>query len=137
MKPLAVRVAKSVAEVEVTHRARARHHHRSSYSATRLLRLFMDFLVNSVTDVFAWVFAVAIAAAAALAALTLAAAMAWAAGWAAPWPALAGGAAAVAALLIAALGLVGDYVQRIHRQSTGRPYYLVKRVYQSAQRAPL
>ena len=29
------------------------------------------------------------------------------------------------------LGLAGDYVQRIYRQSSGRPFYLVRRVYAS------
>src|SRR5262245_9913577 len=59
LKPLAVRVAKRVAEVEVSHKPR--HHHRpsSSYSATGLVRLFMDFLVNSIGDVFAWLFLIA------------------------------------------------------------------------------
>src|SRR5262249_3727831 len=56
LKPLAVRVARSVTEVEVSHRARAGHHVRSSYSVARLLRLFMDFFVNSIADLFAWVF---------------------------------------------------------------------------------
>jgi hypothetical protein len=32
---------------------------------------------------------------------------------------------------IALLGLAGDYVQRIYRQSSGRPFYLVRRVYAS------
>lgn len=137
LKPLAVRVAKSVAEVEVAHRPRARHHARTSYSSTRLLRLFMDFFVNSITDVFAWTFAGAVGLGAVLAVLTSAAVIAWGLGVAGPWPALAGVAGVITATLIAALGLVGDYVQRIHRQSTGRPYYLVKRVYETAPRTPV
>src|SRR5262245_46880689 len=68
LRPLAVRVARSVTEVEVSHRVRAAHHTRSSYSATRLLRLFMDFFVNSIADLFAWVFVVAAAFAIAAAA---------------------------------------------------------------------
>src|SRR5258705_9035105 len=71
LKPLAVRVARSVTEVEVSHRVRAAHHVRSSYSATRLLRLFMDFFVNSISDLFAWVFVGSTAFAAVGAAATL------------------------------------------------------------------
>jgi glycosyltransferase involved in cell wall biosynthesis len=132
LKPLAVRVARSVTEVEVSHRARAAHHARSSYSATRLLRLFMDFFVNSIADLFAWVFVVAVAVAV-LSALG-------AAGVAAMW--LRGGASlgaligmvalAGAAASVALAGLIGDYTQRIYRQSSGRPFYLVRRIHEAA-----
>jgi hypothetical protein len=46
-------------------------------------------------------------------------------------PALAGALFAITlfAAVVALLGLAGDYVQRIHRQSTGRPFYLVRRVH--------
>ena len=132
LKPLAVRVARSVTEVEVSHRARAAHHARSSYSATRLLRLFMDFFVNSIADLFAWVFVVAAAAAALSALATAGAAVLWlrgAAGGLAPLVLIA---LTIAAASVALVGLIGDYTQRIYRQSSGRPFYLVRRVHEAA-----
>lgn len=129
LKPLAVRVAKRVAEVEVSHQERHQHQPTSSYSATGLVRLFMDFLVNSIGDVFAWVFLLACAAAGLFgAAFLVALARVQTLG---PGPALSLLAGAVGAVLVALLGLAGDYVQRIYRQSSGRPFYLVRRVYAS------
>jgi glycosyltransferase involved in cell wall biosynthesis len=124
LKPLAVRVAKRVAEVEVSHQPRHYHRPSSSYSATGLVRLFMDFLVNSIGDVFAWVFLLASAAAGLLAMIAVIAFV---------QVGVAGGLAAIGgaigAGLVALLGLAGDYVQRIYRQSSGRPFYLVRHVY--------
>jgi glycosyltransferase involved in cell wall biosynthesis len=129
LKPLAVRVAKRVAEVEVSHQAR--HHHRptSSYSATGLVRLFMDFLVNSIGDVFAWVFLLACAATGLFALALVVALFRIQTLGSGPALALLGG--AIGAGVVALLGLAGDYVQRIYRQSSGRPFYLVRRVYAS------
>jgi glycosyltransferase involved in cell wall biosynthesis len=129
LKPLAVRVAKRVAEVEVSHQAR--HHHRptSSYSANGLVRLFMDFLVNNIGDVFAWVFLLSCAAAGPFGLAFLVALVRYEALGVVPAFVLFG--ATVGAGLIALLGLAGDYVQRIYRQSSGRPFYLVRHVYAS------
>ena len=131
LKPLAVRVARAVTEIEVAHRVRASHHARTSYSSTRLLRLFMDFYVNSVTDVFAWVFVGAGAMAVAGAIGVVGAAVLWLQGINAGWVVLAGMAVALTAAVVALLGLAGDYVQRIYRQSSGRPFYLIRRVYET------
>ncbi len=126
LKPVAVSVAKRVAEVEVSHQTRHRLLPASSYSATGLVRLFMDFLVNSIGDVFAWVFLIAAGASGLFLLLSLAAAaQVGVAGF------LAGVMAALFAGLVALLGLAGDYLQRIYRQSSGRPFYLVRRVYAS------
>lgn len=126
LKPLAVRVAKRVAEVEVSHQARHHHQPSSSYSATGLVRLFMDFLVNSIGDVFAWLFLIAcgVAGLAVLVSL-LALVQVGVIGMIAML------AIALQAALVALLGLAGDYVQRIYRQSSGRPFYLVRHVYAS------
>jgi glycosyltransferase involved in cell wall biosynthesis len=124
LKPLAVRVAKRVAEVEVSHQPRHYHRPSSSYSATGLVRLFMDFLVNSIGDVFAWVFLLASAAAGLLAVIAVIAFVQ--VGMAGGLAAIGG---AIGAGLVALLGLAGDYVQRIYRQSSGRPFYLVRHVY--------
>jgi glycosyltransferase involved in cell wall biosynthesis len=129
LKPLAVRVARSVTEVEVAHRARAAHHARSSYSATRLLRLFMDFFVNSISDMFAWVFVGSTAFAAAGSVATLVLAALWLGGRVGGRSPAAAAAISLTAALVALLGLIGDYAQRIYRQSSGRPFYLVRRVY--------
>src|SRR6266540_4715246 len=117
LKPLAVRVAKRVAEVEVSHQARPVHRPSSSYSATGLVRLFMDFLVNSIGDVFAWVFLLAggISGLLVIAALVALVRIG-------PAGALLGLSGAIFAALVALLGLAGDYVQRIYRQSSGRPF---------------
>jgi undecaprenyl-phosphate 4-deoxy-4-formamido-L-arabinose transferase len=131
LKPLAVRVARSVTEVEVSHRVRAAHHQRSSYSATRLLRLFMDFFVNSIADVFAWLFVVATAFAAVGIVVTGVAFALWLRGAVGPTRLLVIVAATVAASFAAVLGLIGDYTQRIYRQSSGRPFYLVRRIHES------
>jgi glycosyltransferase involved in cell wall biosynthesis len=129
LKPLAVRVARSVTEVEISHRARAGHHVRSSYSATRLLRLFMDFFVNSISDMFAWVFVGAAAIAVAGTATVLVAAIMWLAGSATSRPLLVALTATLAAAMTSLVGLIGDYAQRIYRQSSGRPFYLVRRIH--------
>jgi glycosyltransferase involved in cell wall biosynthesis len=131
LKPLAVRVARSVTEVEVSHRVRAAHHVRSSYSATRLLRLFMDFFVNSIPDLFAWIFVIAVAGMAVGAAATLAIGILWLMGSAAGATLTLAGALTLAAAGVATLGLIGDYTQRIYRQSSGRPFYLVRRVHEA------
>jgi hypothetical protein len=129
LKPLAVRVARSVTEVEVTHRARAAHHVRSSYSPTRLLRLFMDFFVNSISDLFAWICVLGAAFAAAGAVATLAVTALWLRGTLSSRDVLVVMAATVASAVLALIGLIGDYSQRTYRQSSGRPFYLVRRVY--------
>jgi len=129
LKPLAVRVARSVSEVEVSHRTRASHHVRSSYSATRLLRLFMDFFVNSISDMFAWVFVGGAASAGAGVVAVLVFGALWVGGSVGVRAVGVAIAATVIAAVIALLGLIGDYTQRVYRQSSGRPFYLVRRVY--------
>jgi hypothetical protein len=70
-----------------------------------------------------------------LLAVTLAVSAA-AAGGAVSWTsAILVGALALAAVLISLLGLAGDYVQRIYRQSSGRPFFLVRRVHEAATAA--
>jgi glycosyltransferase involved in cell wall biosynthesis len=132
LKPLAVRVARGVTEVEVAHRPRHQNRRRSSYSATALVRLFMDFFVNSLGDVFAWVFVGGVAAAVVSTLLLF-----WAlvsAGTPAGDSVFVIGSAllALGAALLALLGLAGDYVQRIYRQSSGRPFYLVRRLHEAS-----
>ncbi len=132
LKPLAVRVARSVTEVEVSHHARAAHHVRSSYSATRLLRLFMDFFVNSISDMFAWVFVVGTAVASAGLAGTLAINVLWLRGSVGSRAVIVAVALTLTAAVVALIGLVGDYAQRIYRQSSGRPFYLVRRLHDAS-----
>ena len=131
LKPLAVRVARRVTEVDVSHRPRPVRRRASSYSATALVRLFMDFFVNAVGDVFAWVFLVALGLAALLVVMTVATTMAAVAGAMRPLVPFIAGSLTVAAVLVSLVGLAGDYVQRIYRQSSGRPFFLVRRVHES------
>jgi glycosyltransferase involved in cell wall biosynthesis len=134
LKPLAVRVARRVTEVEVQHHPRSER--ASSYSVTALVRLFMDFFVNALGDVFAWVFM----AASGLTVILLLAALATGiasigsrtlVGYAIPLMLL-----AIQAALVALFGLVGEYVQRIYRQSSGRPFFLVRRLHESPRPTP-
>lgn len=125
LKPLAVRVARRVTEVEVQHRPRPRRR-ASSYSATGLVRLFMDFFVNAIGDVFAWVFVIS----SGLTGVLLAVAVLLAIFGRVP-EAVALSFLSVQALLLALFGLAGDYVQRIYRQSSGRPFYLVRRIHEA------
>jgi glycosyltransferase involved in cell wall biosynthesis len=131
LKPLAVRVARKVTEVEVQHRPRHALRRSSSYSATGLVRLFMDFFINALGDVFAWVFLVACGLAALLLLVALGATAGAAMAGVSPAVPLIAGALSVTAALVALLSLAGDYVQRIYRQSSGRPFYLVRRVHES------
>jgi glycosyltransferase involved in cell wall biosynthesis len=131
LKPLAVRVARRVTEVEVQHRPRPARRGGSSYSANGLVRLFMDFFVNALGDVFAWVFLIAAALSALLVLVTLGAAVSAATGAIAAAPVIVAAALAIAAVLVALMGLAGDYVQRIYRQSSGRPFFLVRRVHEA------
>jgi glycosyltransferase involved in cell wall biosynthesis len=123
LKPLAVRVARRVTEVEIQHRPRPRRR-ASTYSTTGLVRLFMDFFVNAIGDVFAWVFLIT----AGLAALSFAAAVVLAAFGSVPGT-LGFVMLALQAVLLALFGLAGDYIQRIYRQSSGRPFYLVRKIH--------
>ncbi|HUE89599.1 MAG TPA: glycosyltransferase family 2 protein [Vicinamibacterales bacterium] len=131
LKPIAVRVARRVTEVEVQHRPRPERQG-SSYSATGLVRLFMDFFVNAIGDVFAWVFVIASALAALLFVGTVTLVLIGSLPGVSPalvafgvWMFL----LTIQATLLALFGLAGDYIQRIYRQSSGRPFYLVRRVH--------
>ncbi len=129
LKPLAVRLSRRVTEVEVMHRARPRTRRESSYSSTGLIRLFMDFFVNAMGDVFAWIFVLGSGLAFVLLMATIAetyVASTWGMSFV---PAVVTLALTIVTALVALLGLGGDYVQRIHRQSSGRPFYLVRRVH--------
>lgn len=132
LKPVAVRVARRVTEVDVQHRPRPAKRRASSYSTNGLVRLFMDFFVNALGDVFAWVFLIAAGLTVLLttgALVTFVAAGLF--GQLIGFPAaLALLLLAVQAALLALFGLAGDYVQRIYRQSSGRPFFLVRRVYE-------
>jgi glycosyltransferase involved in cell wall biosynthesis len=130
LKPLAVRVARRVTEVEVQHRPRPEKQRASSYSTTGLVRLFMDFFVNALGDVFAWVFLVAGALAGLLALFALVVMVAELGTGRFPTQAVFLILLAIQATLVSMFGLTGDYVQRIYRQSSGRPFFLVRRVHE-------
>jgi hypothetical protein len=89
----------------------------------------MDFFVNAIGDVFAWIFLSAVTLTALLLVGAVTTTLAAAAG---AVPSLAPAALwmlSFVAALTALLGLAGDYVQRIYRQSSGRPFFLVRRVH--------
>lgn len=131
LKPLAVRLATRVTEVEVAHRERSARQPRSSYSVTALVRLFMDFLVTSLGNVFAWVFIMGAGLVLICAALLATSVLAWSAG-ALPGLWVLGATGLVTlALLVALLGLAGDYLQRIHRQTSGLPLYVIQAIHEA------
>lgn len=132
LKPLIISLSRRVIEVEVTHRPRPNNQPRSSYSATGLVRLFMDFLVNTVGDVFAWVFVIATALCAIALVVALASGVGAVAGAVGGWVPVAAFAVAGVALAAALFGLAADYIQRIYRQSSRRPFYLVRQVHEAA-----
>jgi glycosyltransferase involved in cell wall biosynthesis len=131
LKPVALRVARRVAEVEITHRPRPRVRPQSSYSATGLIRLFMDFFVNTAGDVFAWVFVGSAALSGLSALLTLVVLALVAVGRTTWFPVFLAGSTTLLLAGTTLFGLAGDYVQRIYRQSSGRPFYLVRHIYES------
>ena len=135
LKPLLVRLAKRVTEVEVTHRPRPSEQPRSSYSVTALLRLFMDFLMSSLGDVFAWVFVIAVGMGTLLTLALVMVTLGWALGVLSPIWVAALASLVIFSVLVSLLGLAGDYLQRIYRQSSGRPFYLIRAVYQGAEHA--
>ncbi len=96
----------------------------------------MDFFVNAVGDVFAWVFLVALGLAALLTVMTVATTIAAAAGAMRPLVPFIAGSLTVSAVLVSLVGLAGDYVQRIYRQSSGRPFFLVRRVHEPIASEP-
>src|SRR5262249_56333595 len=102
------------------------------YWVTGLRRVFVVFFVNSIADLSAWVFVVAAAFAIAAAAGAMAVAVLWLRGSVGPAWVVAAIALTVAAASLALVGLIGDYTQRVYRQSSGRPFYLVRRVHEAA-----
>src|SRR5215211_3814816 len=128
-KPLAVRLARRMIEVEVRHRPRPAEKPRSSYSATRLVRLSMDFLINAVGDVFAWTFLISICLALLLALGTLGTIVASGILPVSPMLPIIMGVGSLTALITALVSLAGEVMQRIHRQTAGQPLYLVRRVH--------
>jgi hypothetical protein len=92
----------------------------------------MDFFVNSISDMFAWVFVAAAAIAVAGIVAVVVAAAYWLAGSASARTVLIVAGATLAAAVVSLVGLIGDYAQRIYRQSSGRPFYLVRRVHEAA-----
>jgi hypothetical protein len=53
----------------------------------------------------------------------------WLVGSATSRPLLVALTATLAAATTSLVGLIGDYAQRIYRQSSGRPFYLVRRIH--------
>jgi glycosyltransferase involved in cell wall biosynthesis len=129
-KPVAARLARRVAEVEVRHAPRAPQKPRSSYSATRLVRLFMDFLLTALGDAFAWVFVVAAAVTAVLGVATVALIGAWALAVSSATPVLVVTALFVLAGVTALLALIGELVRRTAAQVSGAPLYVIRRLYE-------
>jgi undecaprenyl-phosphate 4-deoxy-4-formamido-L-arabinose transferase len=129
-KPLAARMAKRIAEVEIRHAPRPPEKRRSSYSATRLVRLFMDFFVAALGDVFGWVFVVASAMTVVFAAAALIGLAASAiSGRDLVLPLVLGSLCGFSGLT-ALMALTAEYMQRIYRQSSGAPMYMVRRMHE-------
>jgi undecaprenyl-phosphate 4-deoxy-4-formamido-L-arabinose transferase len=131
-KPLAARLARSVAEVEV-HQAPLMQKRKSSYSGSALVRLFMDFFVSALGDIFGWIFLIASASSFVFGIATLAGLFAWiVASFSSLMPVISGALCAFSGLM-AMLALAADYMQRIYRQTSGAPMYIVRKVHEASR----
>ena len=130
LKPTVARVAHRVQQVEVRHRPRPGAGRRSTYTPTRLVRLFMDFASANLIDVFAWIFVAGLAAGGVSALTTLALAVAVLAGWLPPVALVLALSSTILAMGISLFGLAGDFVQRTYRHTSGRPFYRVRYVHE-------
>lgn len=129
-KPLAVRLARRVSEIEVRHAPRPPHGGGSSYSASRLVRLFMDFLMTALGDIFGWIFLTASGLTVVFGAAALIGFVECAmSGSGFLLPLVAVSFCAISALA-ALMALTGEYMQRIYRQTSGTPMYMVRRVHE-------
>ena len=133
-KPLAARLARNLTEIEVRHAPHPIHKLASTYSSTRLVNLLMDFLVTALGDVFAWAFMVFAALTVALGITTIGATAACiAAGRPMLLPLVTGALCAFSGLSMM-VALAGEYMQRIYRQTSGVPMYIVRRVHEPLAR---
>jgi undecaprenyl-phosphate 4-deoxy-4-formamido-L-arabinose transferase len=133
-KPLAALLARKVTEVEVRHAPHPSHKRASTYSSTRLINLFMDFLVTALGSVFAWAFMIFAVLAVAFGITTIGAtAVCIVTGRPTLLPFATGALCAFSGLSMM-VALVGEYMQRIYRQTSGVPMYIVRRVYEPLAR---
>jgi undecaprenyl-phosphate 4-deoxy-4-formamido-L-arabinose transferase len=129
-KPLAVRLARRVSEVEVRHAPRPPQSRASSYSASRLVRLFMDFLMTALGDIFGWVFLIASSLTVMFGAVAVIGFIACAmSGCSFVLPLVVVSFCALSALA-ALMALTAEYMQRIYRQTSGTPMYMIRRVHE-------
>lgn len=127
-KPLAARLARRVAEVEIEVRPAGKHP--SSYSPTALVNLFMDFLVPVSGWLFAWAF-MGFAALAAVLGLASVIATAVCIGAGRPlWLPLVTAALCALALIGTMAALAGEITHRTWRQTAGIPMYVVRRLHE-------
>lgn len=129
-KPLAARLARRVSEVEIPHAPRPPQSRASSYSASRLVRLFMDFLMTALGDIFGWIFLAASTLTVVFGAAAVIGFIACAiSGCSFVLPLVVVSFCALSALA-ALMALTAEYMQRIYRQTSGTPMYMVRRVYE-------
>lgn len=129
-KPLAVRMARRISEVEIRHAPRPPQSRKSSYSASRLVRLFLDFFVTALGDVFAWVFLAASALTVVFGVATLFVfTVSVVSNGSFLMPLITGSLFGFSGL-ITLMALTAEYMQRIYRQTSGAPMYLVRRVHE-------
>ncbi|MEA2936460.1 MAG: undecaprenyl-phosphate 4-deoxy-4-formamido-L-arabinose transferase [Variibacter sp.] len=127
-KPLAMRLAGNLSEIEVAHSPRPRGH--SSYTANALIRLFMDVVVNTTTHIFGWLFVVSGALTALLVFLTIVLGAGALVGIGSFKPALILASTCAASTLVLLLSLIGEYAQRTHRHASGAPFYAIRKVHE-------
>src|SRR5205085_11734905 len=98
-----------------------------------LVRLFMDFLVTALGNVFGWIFLIASASSVAFGVATFAALLAWAVASFSGLVAVICGVLCAICGWTALLALAADYMQRIHRQTSGAPMYVVRKVHDAGR----
>jgi undecaprenyl-phosphate 4-deoxy-4-formamido-L-arabinose transferase len=129
-KPLAARMARRVSEVEIRHAPRPPQSRESSYSASRLVRLFMDFFITALGDVFGWIFLAASGLTVVFGIAALIGLVACAMSGRSFLVPLLGVSLCGFSALAALMALTAEYMQRIYRQTSGAPMYMVRRVHE-------
>jgi undecaprenyl-phosphate 4-deoxy-4-formamido-L-arabinose transferase len=125
-KPLAARLARRIAEVEIQP---ARHPLTSSYSPTALVTLFMDFLVTGLDSLFAWAFMLLASLTCIFGLATVVAALARMTAEVPVWFPFATAILCLLSGLGMLLALSGEYVRRVW-QTSGVPMYIVRHVHE-------
>jgi undecaprenyl-phosphate 4-deoxy-4-formamido-L-arabinose transferase len=126
-KPLAARLARRIAEVEIQP---ARHPPTSSYSPTALVTVFTDFLMTVLDSLFAWAFMLLALLTCIFGLATIVVALARLTAEIPVWLPFATAGLCLLSGVGMLVALSGEYVRRVWRQTSGVAMYTVRHVYE-------